>query len=148
MISIAICDNEDVFLDHYEAKLQLISKKLNVHLDIIRFSSGESLLFFLEDEPDKFQLIYLDIVMGGINGIETALNIRKLNTFVKIVFLTSSTDFVYNAFDANASNYLIKDLHDNKFDDVFVSILNQLIKREDVPVLTIKTQQKKYLGTL
>jgi len=141
MISIALCDNEDIYLDRYQSKLESLAKKMNINLDIIRFSSGESLLFYLEDHPNKFQLIYLDIVMGGLNGIETALQIRKLNTFVKIVFLTTSKDFVYSAFDANATNYLIKDLHDDKFDEVFHSVFKDIKQNQNQPVLTISTKQ-------
>src|SRR5690554_523612 len=106
MISIAICDNEQIFLNQYHKKLKIVAKKLNIDLDIHQFSSGESLLFHLEDYPNHFQIIYLDIVMDGLNGIETALKLRKLNSAVKIIFLTSSKDYVYSAFDANASNYL------------------------------------------
>ncbi len=141
MISIALCDNEDIYLERYHSKLESLAKKLNINLDIIRFSSGESLLFYLEDHPNKFQLIYLDIVMGGINGIETALQIRKLNTFVKLVFLTTSKDFVYSAFDANATNYLIKDLHDDKFDQVFNSVYKEIKQNHNQPALTISTKQ-------
>ncbi|MFA7416938.1 MAG: LytTR family DNA-binding domain-containing protein [Acholeplasma sp.] len=141
MISIALCDNEDIYLDRYESKIKSIATKLNISVDIIRFSSGESLLFYLEDHPNKFNLIYLDIVMGALNGIETALQIRKLNTLVKIIFLTSSKDFVYRAFDANATNYLIKSLHDDKFETVFLLVLADLEKQRNQPALTITTQQ-------
>ena len=126
MISIALCDDEVKFLDFYENKIVEISKKLNISFEIIRFNNGESLLFYLEDNPNKFQIIFLDIITGGINGIETALAIRKFNNFAKIIFLTSSPSFVYNAFDANASNYLLKDIHDNKFEEVFVSTVKEL----------------------
>lgn len=145
MISIAICDNEQVFLDYYQSKLESVARKLKIDLDIHRFSSGEALLFHLDDYPNQFQIIYLDIVMGGINGIETALKVRKLNSVVKIIFLTSSTDYVFNAFDANASHYLIKDLHDDKFDDVFAHVYNQVKSNISEPLFSITTQQENYL---
>ena len=126
MVSIALCDDEVKFLDFYEHKISEISKKINLSYEIIRFNNGESLLFYLEDNPNKFQIIFLDIITGGINGIETALEIRKSNKLSKIIFLTSSPSFVYNAFDANASNYLLKDIHDNKFEEVFVSTVKEL----------------------
>src|SRR5690554_603408 len=140
MISIAICDNESIYLDFYESKLNEIAHKLNLNLDITRFSSGESLLFYLEDQLNKFDLIYLDIVMDGINGIDNAMKIRQLNQFVKIVFLTSSKEFVYHAFDAHASNYLIKDLHDNKFDDVFMKVFNEI--RDDPRQIALTIDNK------
>ena len=85
--------------------------------------------------------------MGGINGIETALRIRKLNSAVKIIFLTSSTDYVFNAFDANASHYLIKDLHDDKFDDVFINVYNQVKSHNSEPLFSITTKQEKLFNT-
>jgi len=139
VISIALCDDEVKFLDFYENKIVEISKKLNIHFEIIRFNNGESLLFYLEDNPNKFQIIFLDIITGGINGIETALAIRKFNNFAKIIFLTSSPSFVYNAFDANASNYLLKDIHDNKFEEVFVSTVKELNLSLSTDVIKFKS---------
>lgn len=148
MISIAICDNESIYLDFYASKLNKIAKKLNLNIDITRFSSGESLLFYLEDHLNKFDLIYLDIVMDGINGIDTAMKIRQLNQFVKIVFLTSSKEFVYHAFNADATNYLIKDLHDNKFEDVFMKVLNEIKDDPRQEVLTIDNKDGSFIVPL
>src|SRR5690606_20259319 len=119
MISIALCDDEIKYLDFYESKIKEIANKHQLLVDIIRFKNGESLLFYLEDNPNKFDIIYLDILTGGMTGIETAMQIRKFNEFAKIIFLTSSESFVYNAFEAKASNYLIKSLHDDKFETIF-----------------------------
>ncbi|WP_162146857.1 LytR/AlgR family response regulator transcription factor [Acholeplasma granularum] len=145
MISIALCDNEDKYLNHYESKIKSSAKELNLMVEIIRFNSGESLLFYLEDHPNKFDIIYLDIMMGRINGIETALSIRKFNQDSKIIFLTSSRDFVYHAFDANATNYLIKDLHDTKFDLVFKQTLNSLNKFKSRNVFSIETPKEQII---
>lgn len=133
MISIAICDNESIYLDFYESKLNEIAHKLNLNLDITRFSSGESLLFYLEDQLNKFDLIY------------TAMKIRQLNQFVKIVFLTSSKEFVYHAFDADASNYLIKDLHDNKFEDVFMKVYNEIKDDPRQDALAIDNKDGRFI---
>lgn len=90
MISIALSDDVTKYLDFYESKIQEIAHKYQLLVDIIRFKNGESLLFYLDDQPNKFDLIYLDIQTGGITGIDTALQIRKFNQFAKIIFLTSS----------------------------------------------------------
>ena len=114
MITIALCDDETKYLDFYESKLTEISLKHQLMIDVIRFKNGESLLFYLEDHPHKFDIIYLDVITGGMTGIDTALEIRKFNQQSKIIFLTSSESYVYQSFDAKATNYLIKYLHDYK----------------------------------
>ena len=58
----------------------------------------------------KPAVIVLDISMPLLNGIDTAREIRKLDTKIKIVFLTMHTELAYvrEAFDAGASGYVIK----------------------------------------
>lgn len=148
LISVALCDNEDKYLNLYESKIKSIAQELNLMIEIIRFNSGESLLFYLEDTPNKFHMIYLDIMMGKLNGIETALKIRTFNQNAKIIFLTSSKDFVYNAFDANATNYLIKDLHDTKFESIFTQTLYTLNKFKSINVYTVDIGKEQIIVPL
>ncbi len=141
MISIALCDDETKYLDFYENKINEISNNRKLLVDIIRFKNGESLLFYLEDHPNKFDIIYLDVLTGGITGIDTALEIRKFNQHAKIIFLTNSPSFVYDSFEAKATNYLIKSEHDDKFESVFLSTIESLNDALNQEVITFKRQQ-------
>lgn len=145
MISIALCDDEVKYLDYYENKITKIANKLNLPFEIIRFKSGESLLFYLEDNPNKFNIIYLDIITDGINGIETAKKIREFNSLTKIIFLTSTKSFVFNAFEVNATDYLIKDEHDDKFDILFKKTVNDSQLNLSNDVISFKSNQTDYL---
>lgn len=148
MISIALCDDEVKYLDYYENRITVVAQKLNLPFEIIRFKSGESLLFYLEDNPNKFHLIYLDIITDGINGIETAKKIRSFNSLTKIIFLTSTKSFVFNAFEVNATDYLIKDEHDEKFDILFKKTVSNLQLNFYGEVITFKSNNTDYLFEL
>lgn len=148
MISIALCDDEVKYLDYYENRITVVAQKLNLPFEIIRFKSGESLLFYLEDNPNKFHLIYLDIITDGINGIETAKKIRSFNSLTKIIFLTSTKSFVFNAFEVNATDYLIKDEHDEKFDILFEKTVSNLQLNFYGEVITFKSNNTDYLFEL
>ncbi|MDY0277534.1 MAG: LytTR family DNA-binding domain-containing protein [Acholeplasma sp.] len=148
MISIALCDDEVKYLDYYENRITVVAKKLNLPFEIIRFKSGESLLFYLEDNPNKFHLIYLDIITDGINGIETAKKIRNFNSLTKIIFLTSTKSFVFNAFEVNATDYLIKDEHDEKFDILFKKTVSNLQLNFYGEFITFKSNNTDYLFEL
>lgn len=141
MISIALCDDEVKYLDFYEQKIKKIANKHQLLVDIIRFKNGESLLFYLEDNPNKFDIIYLDVLIGVMTGIDTALLIRKFNEFAKIIFLTNSEAYVYNAFETKATSYLIKNLHDNKFEAVFLATVNSLNASLNKGIIRFKRQQ-------
>lgn len=148
MISIALCDDEVKYLDYYENRITVVAQKLNLPFEIIRFKSGESLLFYLEDNPNKFHLIYLDIITDGINGIETAKKIRNFNSLTKIIFLTSTKSFVFNAFEVNATDYLIKDEHDEKFDILFKKTVSNLQLNFYGKFITFKSNNTDYLFEL
>ena len=64
---------------------------------ITDFPSGEDFLATFEKE--KFDLILLDIYMGGMNGVEAAYEIRKRDADVLLVFCTSSNEFASESFE-------------------------------------------------
>lgn len=74
--------------------------------DIDDFETGEELLSVFR--PFSYSLIFLDIFMDGFSGIETARKIRETDPEVKIIFVTTSSDHMPEAFDVHAFHYLLK----------------------------------------
>ena len=71
-----------------------------------RFSSGEDFLGAFT--PGKYDLIFLDIYMDGITGMETAKRIRQTDHDCRIIFITTSPEFAVESYNVNASFYLLK----------------------------------------
>ncbi len=71
-----------------------------------RFSSGEDFLGAFT--PGKYDLIFLDIYMDGITGMETAKRIRQTDHDCRIIFITISPEFAVESYNVNASFYLLK----------------------------------------
>lgn len=71
-----------------------------------RFSSGEDFLGAFTS--GKYDLIFLDIYMGGITGMETAKRIRRMDHDCRIIFITTSPEFAVESYDVSASFYLLK----------------------------------------
>jgi len=110
MIKIAICDDDLITLNHTKEIIENYKKK---DLQVYSYKSGEGLL----NSEDKFDIIFLDIDMDGINGIEAAKRIRVYDKKVKIIYVTNYTDYTSSAFSVHAFGYLVKpikesDLHD------------------------------------
>lgn len=70
------------------------------------YDNGDALLQAHHAAP--FDVIFLDVMMPLMNGMETAKEIRQTDPAVKLVFLTSSPEFAVEAFAVKASNYLLK----------------------------------------
>lgn len=101
MLNIAICDDD---LNIVKQIKNLIEAYEKVNSSINIYSSGEELLNIQE----KFDVIFLDIDMSGIDGIETARAIRNYDKNVKIVYVTNFTDYASLAFSVHAFGYLNK----------------------------------------
>ena len=103
MINIAICDDDLITLHNTK---DLIEEYKIKEFNIKTYSSGEELL----KSKREFDIIFLDIDMGGINGIETAKRIRVYDKQVKIIYVTNYTDYTSMAFSVHAFGYLVKPL--------------------------------------
>ncbi len=75
-------------------------------LDIQVFFGGED--FFRSFEADRFDLVFLDIFMDEMIGVEVAGRIRRSDSRVQIVFVTTSNDFASESYQVEAAGYLLK----------------------------------------
>lgn len=107
---IAICDDNEVFAGQLSEEIRDWQKQFhNATLQV--FEDGDSLLKAHAVAP--YDIIFLDVVMPLLNGIDTAREIRQNDRTVKIVFLTASPEFAVDSYSVKASNYLLKPLDKN-----------------------------------
>ena len=111
MLRIAICDDEPAFTLQIQSKISSWNH-LNTQLMIETFNNGDSLIHAHTKAP--FDIIFLDIIMPIFNGIEVAREIRKTDSSVKIIFLTSSSEYAVDSYTVKANNYLLKPIDDTK----------------------------------
>ena len=104
MINIAICDDEINNLNKTKKLIQDYDKE---DIDIYIYESGEELI----NSDKEFHIIFLDIDMKGLDGIETAKKLREYDKKVKIIYVTNYTDYTYSAFSVHAFGYLVKPLN-------------------------------------
>ncbi|CEO32643.1 LytR/AlgR family response regulator transcription factor [Paraclostridium sordellii] len=129
MLKIAICDDE-------KSQINLLKNILSIHLDlkgldyrIYEFDCGESLIDSITKE--SYDIIFSDIEMKAINGIDTAKNIRLHNKKSVIIFVTSYPDFVFQGYEVKAFNYILKPYTSEKIGKVLDSALEELNEIQD-----------------
>ncbi len=108
MLNIAICDDEINILNKTKEILENY-KKQSISVEV--FLKGEDLV----ESDSNFDIIFLDIDMTGINGIETARLIREKDKKVKIIYVTNYTDYTSSAFSVHAFGYLLKPVNEKKY---------------------------------
>ena len=126
VIRVAVCD--DIKEDR-AALIKILSEymdKNNLYVEIDEFTSGEA---FLASDTSRYQLVFMDIFMDKLNGMETAKKLIRDNSKVQIVFASTSIDFAAEAFTIEALHYIVKPIEEtqvygvlDKFFDSFYSI--------------------------
>ena len=109
-MQIAICDDEKSIGLILEEKI----KKLLPDAVIDKYLSGDELIAS-GCEPD---ILFLDIQMPGMDGMETARILRQKNERMVLIFVTAVEEYVFQAFDVAAFHYLVKPFSDEKFEKV------------------------------
>ena len=137
-MKIYICDDSPEHISLCKKTLAHLSGRHGVHTSIKTFPSGEALLFEAEDAYASLDLIYLDIRMPGLNGLETAKRLREIGYLGDIVFFTGTPDFAIEGYDVSALHYVVKDKTSaEKFEEIFLRAYARKQRREsEVLVLT------------
>ena len=101
MTKVAFCDDELSVLNDLQSLLDEYRVKQNREIDYTAFISPLELLAAIE-KGIRFDVLLLDVLMPGENGIDTATEIRRYDSNVKIIFLTSSAEFAVQSYTVNA----------------------------------------------
>lgn len=104
---IAACDDDIKFLQQLSNLLNQYGEQYNCNIEYKLYTNPLELVAQIE-KGIHYDVILLDVVMPGINGIQCAKDIRSFDNFVKIVFLTSSTEYAVESYAVKAYQYLLK----------------------------------------
>ena len=126
-MKIAICDDEVAVSEVTKSLLQQWAIHQSISLSVHCYENGDDLI--LAQKSECFDLIFLDVLMPLLNGIDTAKELRRQNQNVPIIFLTSSKEFAFDSYEVKALQYLLKPVSPNQLwsimNDFMVLIKNQ-----------------------
>ncbi len=141
MLSIAVCDDEVVECCNMARKIKDILEEMKIPCIVRQFWSGEKLLQALEG----FDIVFLDIIMRDLDGMKTAQIFRK-KAFDKIlIFVSSSREYVFEAYDVEAFQYLLKPVDDRKLKSVLQKAVLKTESRSQEFIILSRDRQKKKL---
>ena len=112
----------------------------NASRNVSCFPDGMSLLKVFE--PEKFHIVFMDILMDKINGIDTARKLRDSDSKLLLVFTTSSEEYAFDAFPLHPFDYVIKPCSPEKVGHVLSEAVKLLEAPE--PALDAKVSRSTY----
>lgn len=125
-MNIAIVEDSKTDLEQLSKIVQTYFSKRQIFRIVDIYSDGES---FLENHKNKmYDLVFLDIIMGGMTGIEVARKIRESNSNCLIIFISASKEYAIQGFEVRAFDYLLKPITQETFDRTMDLCQNELLK--------------------
>lgn len=141
MLSIAVCDDEVIECCNMAKKIKEIMEDMKIPCIIRQFRSGGELL----QAPESFDIVFLDIIMQDLDGMKTAQIFRRKASDRMLIFVSSSREYVFEAYDVEAFQYLLKPVDDRKLRRVLQKAVFKTEMRSREFIIVSKERQKKKL---
>lgn len=129
MIKIAFCDDDLEALNKINQLFERYRIRRTHEIACVVFRSSLELLAEIE-KGSRFDILFLDIMMPGENGINTAKEIRQHDRVVKIIFLTSSSEYAVQSYTVGAYYYQIKPICEESFFRLMDSAISECEKAQ------------------
>lgn len=139
MLRIAICDDEIHARDTLWVQLDKILREGAEEI-VYDFSSGSSALNWLKKHPGEIDLLFLDVEMPGMDGMEAARQIRTFNKDIMIVFVTGYDDYVFDGYSVGAMDYLMKPVSEKRLNEVLHRVREKLLQKIDQTFVVKNTE--------
>lgn len=144
-LNIVICDDELLHRATLKEFLITILDEELLEYNLIEYSSGEDLI----NNYDKVDLLFLDIRMNGLSGMDVARKIREFDSNVEIIFTTSVEKYVFEAYEVKAYRYLVKPIeYEDLKKQVKLCISDYLTKNSIISIDSNKATVKIPIGEI
>lgn len=124
MIKVAFCDDDTAILEKLRTLFVQYRAQHHTELSEHSFQSPWDLIAEIE-RGIHYDILFLDVLMPGENGIDVATEIRNYDKNIKIIFLTSSSEFAVQSYTVNAFYYQLKPICPEKFFQLMDDVLMQ-----------------------
>lgn len=125
--NIAVCDDSVEYCEIVAELIKVVVSRNNNNCNLYTFISGKELVKSFNDI--KFDIIFLDMEMHEINGIDTGLLIREISRDSMIIYLTSHREYAYESYQVKAKDYLLKPVSLHVLERVLVECVEELKKQ-------------------
>lgn len=141
MMRIAVCEDDFSMRDAMEKAIRkyVDANKLPNKIDV--FDSAEAFM----PKCTEYDMVFLDIHMGGCTGMEAAKYVRQVNEKCIVIFATSDTEMVYQAFEVKAFRFLPKPITEEKLIPVLADAVSEFKGRDQGSLIFKTTEQKTLL---
>jgi len=144
-LRIAVCDDDAVDRAEIVSYINNYIFEKGYHAFIDEFESSEG---FLASNTEKYGIVFLDIFMNGINGMEAAKILFRNNNRTKIVFCSSSAEFGVESYDVRAIRYLVKPILQERIYDILEYFFHVYTTLRTITVKVGRIEESLYVNDI
>lgn len=134
-VNIAVCDDDEMCRDRLYEILMEYSRNHDVDLNVDRYSDGGSLIRSCS-EPGRYSILFMDIEMPGISGIDAVLELRNnIDKNLTTVFVSSYSEYMGDGFAVHPYQFIQKPFSEKRIYEVMDDLISDM--RDDVSFLDI-----------
>ena len=133
MLRIAICDDSQDILPQAAGMVRQWSEQCRIPIQLFLYKNGDELLSAAFSSP--MDIVFLDIIMPLLNGMDTARQIRKADPDVLIIFITCLTQYAIEGYSVRALDYVLKPVQYYAFSAKLNQVCEILASRQQNPIL-------------
>lgn len=127
IMNIAICDDKEIDIKYIEKTVKKEFEVHNINCELSLYTDAESLLEANQLQP--FDVIFLDLDMPGLNGMEAASRLNKLNSVTEIIFVTNHDELVYKAYRFKAVGFIRKKYLKTEISEILETLIESINAR-------------------
>lgn len=156
MLHVAVVEDDSEFSSLMQDYLRRYRHDHHVAISFDPYPDGNA---FLETYKGQYQMVFMDIVMPGPNGIATATRLRALDPDVCLIFITTESQYALHGYEVSAFDFIVKPLHYDLFDikmskairsihfdqTIMISQPGDACKRLSIREITYLESRKHYL---
>ncbi len=138
MLHVAVVEDNDRDAEYLLSHLKRYGRENNMEIEAKRYVNG---ILFLEQYRGDFDLVFMDIDMPAMNGMNTAKALREMDAHVVLIFVTALARFALNGYEVDAFDFIVKPLQYNFFSAKMSRAVKKLSSEQRVKLL-IKSNEK------
>ncbi len=140
-MTVAICDDNAVFRTELKEMVVEYQKTRRIAIVIMEYENGTKLL----KDNRSFDMVFMDWVMPGQDGLDTAKKIRIRNFLCGIIFVTGFPGYVFKSFEVQPFRYFVKPLDKQELFSALDSYLAQ--QKLMNPIMIVENGERKIIPT-
>lgn len=146
-LHIAICDDESIDRQQAADLTREIMAAEGLACDLSGYESATALLTAIQDGA-QFHILLLDVMMGGLDGMELAAALRELGDATAIIFMSTNREMALRGYEVSAARYLAKPLQRAQLREALLYCYKTFCEKKDILLPTTKGQRRIPLSNI